>query len=658
MQINYKKNLKSMLLLVFVGFVGLSTLLTSCDKDDDAKINEVTLFSYGPMPIARGAELRFIGEKLDEVKSIIIPPGLEIASSEFTEHSPISIKLTVPQEAVEGYLDLLSANITLTTKTPIGFLEPISIESISPETIKAGSVFTIDGDYLNLVGEVIFTDRVSIDSSMFVTQSRKQITLVVPKEAQTGKIAVSNAAEDPIVIYSSDELSVVIPMLISLAPEQIKAGEDIIISGEDLDLIASINFQEGTSIDAADFKSQDSSEIVVTAPDNIQDGTITLVTFSGLEMLSEQSLTAVLPTNVIVEAVSRFKSGLEVLISGTDIDLVTSLMFAGATEATDFTFADNKITVVIPANAVNGVVTLNTASGKSMETEMISLVEPIVSGVAPNPVTSGGDIVITGTDLDLITSATFTGDETVDITANSETSITLAVPIKATTGEVSLFLANGMFVNTPSLTVINPIFCFIPVLPADDAEILPSKLFSFNIENGNVLTEVIIGGNATQFIIDGNILHVMIPANSGGDTDLTLVSSNGEVTYSINVMVSEKVIWDEGPKAVTWGQDVAVSDSGFDGVSAGSVLKIYFTQTPNWGQCYIENGSWSIMKDLFPELSSGIMKSWEVGDNSVSEIELTLTQEVLDNIRNSASGGVGMMFRGQDWIIDKVIIIN
>ena len=180
MQNILKQYLNRALVLTLLAMLGMVSLFTSCDKDDEGGSNETELLSYGPMPVQRGAELRFIGNNLDKVNSIIIPPSLEIISSEFTEQSKEGIKLIVPQDAVEGYIELLTDDVTITTKTKIGFSEPIDIDgSFTPQTIKPGSVLTIDGDYLNLVGEVIFTDRVAVDSTDFITKSRKQITLTV-----------------------------------------------------------------------------------------------------------------------------------------------------------------------------------------------------------------------------------------------------------------------------------------------------------------------------------------------------------------------------------------------------------------------------------------------------------------------------------------------
>ena len=150
-----------LLALLYVSMSGI--MFVSCDDDDDDKMSsEVSLLSYGPMPIARGAELRFIGTNLLQVKTVILPAGIEIPASEFKENTETSIKLLVPQNAAVGFVQLVTANETITSKTQIGYSEPISIDNFAPASVKPGQEISLTGDYLSLVKEVIFTNRVSV----------------------------------------------------------------------------------------------------------------------------------------------------------------------------------------------------------------------------------------------------------------------------------------------------------------------------------------------------------------------------------------------------------------------------------------------------------------------------------------------------------------
>src|SRR5450759_536332 len=176
MQTKFIKYCNYALLFATLCIVSTSLFLTSCNKEKED--TNLILNSFGPMPIARGSELKFIGKNLDKVTAVVLPDGIEITT--FNTKTSDLLTITVPQEAVPGLVVLKTPQGDITTKTEIGFSEPISIAGFSPTTIKSGSELTITGDYLNLVKEVIFTERATVAKVSFISQSRTEIKLNVP----------------------------------------------------------------------------------------------------------------------------------------------------------------------------------------------------------------------------------------------------------------------------------------------------------------------------------------------------------------------------------------------------------------------------------------------------------------------------------------------
>ncbi|WP_075590943.1 glycan-binding surface protein [Labilibacter marinus] len=491
MQTTYIKHFKTYLLLCLIGMVGLGSLLTSCEKDEKNGTNEVTLYSYGPMPIARGAELQFIGENLDKVTSIIIPPSIEIISSEFTAQDKKGIMLTVPQEAVEGYVELLAGETSITTKTEIGFSEPISIASFTPQSIKPGAVLTIDGDYLNLVGEVIFTDRVAIDSSMFITKSRKQLTLEVPAEAQTGKIAVSNGADEPIIIYSETDLSVTIPTLTAIAPNPVKASSDLTITGTDLDLVTSITF--GGDLEVEEFE-EDGSTIVVEVPESAMDGKVMLNLASGLMVTSSDDLVMVVPTLSV--SPTTIKNGGTLTVTGENLDLISEVQFAGEAMGTiEAGGSATEIMVTVPDAALTGEVVFKTKASKSVSGGELTLVNPVITSFAPSSAKPNTDVVISGTDLDLVKKVIFAGDIEGAIISKLETDLTVTIPVGAITGAIKLIAINGTEVmSSGELEVLQNLPNFISF---SESKGVPGKILTLNGTKMDLIKELIFPGNYT-----------------------------------------------------------------------------------------------------------------------------------------------------------------
>ena len=134
-----------------------------CDKSETD--DTVILNSFGPSPALRGGELRFIGNNLKEVKAVVftgLTPGSTVEVTDITIVNEHEIKVAIPQDAGPGTVTLKTSQGDITTLTPVTFSEPIGIKKITPTTVKAGETLTIEGDYLNLIMEVIFFDNVVV----------------------------------------------------------------------------------------------------------------------------------------------------------------------------------------------------------------------------------------------------------------------------------------------------------------------------------------------------------------------------------------------------------------------------------------------------------------------------------------------------------------
>ncbi|MFV0290752.1 MAG: glycan-binding surface protein [Mangrovibacterium sp.] len=428
----------------------------SCDEDEGTTGSTVELLSMGPTPVLRGGEITIIGRNLNKVQSVIIPDGIEI--TDFTLVNNEKITVGIPQEASVGKLILMTDNGQVESKSFLGYTEPIEISTVTPvETaIKAGSEITLTGDYLYNIVKVVFAgEEAFVDSVDFTHQERKTIKLNLPKEAQAGMIYGQDTYGNN--VYADQQISVVEAKVTGVSPVTLLGGSDeVTISGTDLDLIASIKLSNGTTIEAADFNSASATAIKFDAPLDMQDGMVTLISYSGLEYQTTE-LTTVVPTELAVDAETRFKGGLNIKISGTNLQLVTAIAFPGADAVTTFELAeDETITVAIPTTATDGAITLNLTSGKSVDTEEISYVLPTIETIAPESFVAGAEITITGSDLDLVTKITFGGNVSMPITNASESSITITTPSEAQSGSVKLSTVNGSTVESSTLLTIEP----------------------------------------------------------------------------------------------------------------------------------------------------------------------------------------------------------
>lgn len=492
MQTKYIKYYRYAVLFATICIVSTNVLFTSCKKEE--KDTATVLNSFGPMPIARGAELQFIGKNLDNVTSIVLPPNIEITT--FTSKSSTLITLIVPQEATPGLVVLKTPQGELSTKTEIGFSEPISIATFTPTTIKPGSELTINGDYLNLVENVIFTDRVSVPKASFTSQSRTEIKLNVPVVSKTGKIAVSNGAVDPVIVYSVTNLTVTLPAFTSITPNPVKAGTQLTIAGTDLDLVKTVVF--GGDKNVTTFVSQSATAIVLTVPADAKDGKVSLTPASSVIVESSLVLQMVVPTVSVTP--TTLKNGSDITVTGTDLDLVEKVIFGGTKQGTIKAGGTaTQIVVTVPVDAITGVVTFVTKATKEVAGPSITIIDPVFTSFSPASAKPKSDITITGTDLDLVVDAIFFGGIKGIIGASTTTQLTVTVPIGAKTGKISLVTRNGNQIMSPTdITIL----ANLPVIDSfTEPKGTPGQKLTINGTNLLLIKELVFPDNiyATAF---------------------------------------------------------------------------------------------------------------------------------------------------------------
>ncbi|MFV0536387.1 MAG: glycan-binding surface protein, partial [Dysgonomonas sp.] len=640
-----KKNIiKYCTLLLIVVALGC---LSSCSKDDD---NGVHLEAFGPSPALRGGELRFLGSNLDRVTEIVLPNGISV--KEIIKVSNNEIKITLPQTVVPGYVKLITPDGDITTKTKLTLSEPISITKFyktgneNVTSVKAGDELTFEGDYLNLIREVVFTDNVvvSLNRNDSTDYSREELTIKVPLGAQTGKIALSNGAEIPILVYTDKELTVATISVTSILPTTIKAGGELTIKGTNLQLVEKMKLPSNLEVIVPPSENPyaDLAEIKITVPENTQDGNVVLVAYSGLET-NVGTITMVLPTVTSI-APNPVKGGGVLTIKGTNLDLVTNINFPNVDNAVNVvTKTATQLTINVPAEAADGEIVLNTNSGKTVEAAYTT-VKSTITNITPTSLVAGNDITITGTNLDLVRSVTFGGGVNVSITPTNAASFTVTVPTTATSGTVKLNLVNNASVTSSvSLNVTpstNPVITIMPI------KVRPSDIITVKGTNLNTVEAFYFGTAKVTSYTDRTATSVTftIPNNAPiGSYTVKMVNYSNEVFYSDNTITITGVEPVEDPDLILFNFDDSDADrqwgdlgdvvSGTAGIS-GRYYHVNTTVDGGWKSYFARNsGRYSL---------AGVTAS-------------TYAVKMDINILEPFSGDVVLKFRlGTYWYVWKV----
>lgn len=400
-----------------------SLTFTACDTNDldtNQYKGGISLNVFGPSPVLRGGELRFLGCGLDQVASVLIP-GCD-AITDIQLISAEEIRVIVPQTALPGYVTLMLRNgESIVTKTQLTYSEPVSIESFSPESVRPGDVLTIKGEYLNLMHQVIFAENVIVSdeviaeeeateaTSKFLKHTRNEIQVRVPEEAQSGKIILSDGAEIPNRLYSEVELQVVLPSVAEVADyNNIKPGAIMTVTGENFDLVKEVRMENGEKVEF-EFSAENKT-LQFTLPANAVSGFIYVVPASGVR-IPVASIELAKPGNFSC-ATSDVAAGGQITIQGENLDLVSAVIFTGEVEGEIISQSPEQLIVSVPASAQSGSVTFKMANGEQISGLNLTINQPchIVSSLEED-FEAGKEMIVEVANGELLTGVKINGVE-------------------------------------------------------------------------------------------------------------------------------------------------------------------------------------------------------------------------------------------------------
>ena len=363
-------------------FLLSTAILTSCEKNDNPNSGKVELLSFGPTGSKHGDTLRFVGINLNKVTAIQFSgANASVEQKDFKQQTSDLILLIVPQAAEKGYVTLKTPDGDIVSKTQFNLDVVTSVTAVTPQA-RPGEDITITGNYLNWVDRVTFNNGKLVQT--FVSRSMNQLVVKVPDDAQKGTLILHYGGTDSADIETADTLHVTLPLANAFSPNPVKHQTDVTITGTDLDLVKKVYF---TSVSTAvtTFASQSATELVVTVPASTTKGKVTLEAASGIKTMSPGDLDVLLPsiTGMSPNPVDPLAN---LTITGTNLDLVSSVSFVGVTSAvTSFVSQSaTQLVVVVPSGSITGKLTLgvknSTLSVKSANDLAIvgSSVPPII----------------------------------------------------------------------------------------------------------------------------------------------------------------------------------------------------------------------------------------------------------------------------------------
>jgi len=357
------------------------------------------------------------------------------------------ISLAVPQGAVTGKI---TVTVNGNKSNELDFTVTQHILNISPYATKIGEIITITGANFGSSQETGYVLFNNIKAETCESWTDAEIRIKVPDNSRSGKVAVVIGTRK-----SNTMDYVLIPEITLISPNQLRPGEVMTLTGNsfgDVQGSGVVTFNGGN---AMIIQSWSNTQIVLKAPAGAISGKL-FVTVNAQK--SNEIDYVILPT-VTGIAPAYGIAGDQITLTGVSFGAnrdLSFVSFAGA-NATQYTsWSDRQIIVVVPVGVAAGKVSVTVGGVKSNEVDFA--LTPQITNINPASAAPNHQVVITGTDFG---STRGTNTVTFNLTTAtvyqswSSTSITVTVPVGATTGKVSVTV-NGAKSNEVDFTVLPP----------------------------------------------------------------------------------------------------------------------------------------------------------------------------------------------------------
>lgn len=402
-----------------------------------------------------GDVLTLEGDYLNNITSVIFANGYTMDAESFKSQTRYQIQLVIPAEAGEGRFQISDGNNYMYSEGALSINAPEidANNAIGKSLIKAGETEVLRGTSLDQIASIELNGA-TVEAADFKSQTASEITFVISSKVADGEItAVTKSG----IRISFGEITTVVPSQLVATPSPIKNGEEITISGKDMDLITGIAFPNAKE---SKLNKVETTKVTSTVPEDAQEGDITLSLDNGKTVTVAYTL--VKPT-VTACAPAAITAGEKTIIKGTDLDLVKSITFPGDVEQTVEKFAAqnaNAIAVTVPAACAGTGFKLNLMNGTTINIDgqlsIKAATDPAIASVTPGEAIAGSTITITGKNFQNIQNLYIGSYKVNRYTSRTNTEIVCQVPANAEVGTYKIVMEDpdGNKIEGPEFKVV------------------------------------------------------------------------------------------------------------------------------------------------------------------------------------------------------------
>lgn len=402
-----------------------------------------------------GDILTIEGDYLNNITSVIFANGATMDAENFKSQTRYQIQLVIPAEAGEGRFQISDGNNYMYSEGALSINAPEidANNAIGKSLIKAGETEVLRGTSLDQIASIELNGA-TVEAADFKSQTASEITFIISSKVADGEItAVTKSG----IRIPFGEITTVVPSQLVATPSPIKNGEEITISGKDMDLITGIAFPNAKE---SKLNKVETTKVTSTVPEDAQEGDITLSLDNGKTVTVAYTLVKPTVTSCTPAAIT---AGEKTIIKGTDLDLVKSITFPGDVEQTVEKFAAqnaNAIAVTVPAACAGTGFKLNLKNGTTIEEKdklsIKAATDPAIASITPGEATAGSTITITGKNFQNIQNLYIGSYKVNRYTSRTNTEIVCQVPANAEVGTYKIVMEDpdGNKIEGPEFKVV------------------------------------------------------------------------------------------------------------------------------------------------------------------------------------------------------------
>lgn len=402
-----------------------------------------------------GDVLTLEGDYLNNITSVIFANGYTMDAESFKSQTRYQIQLVIPAEAGEGRFQISDGNNYMYSEGALSINAPEidANNAIGKSLIKAGETEVLRGTSLDQIASIELNGA-TVEAADFKSQTASEITFIISSKVADGEItAVTKSG----IRIPFGEITTVVPSQLVATPSPIKNGEEITISGKDMDLITGIAFPNAKE---SKLNKVETTKVTSTVPEDAQEGDITLSLDNGKTVTVAYTLVKPTVTSCTPAAIT---AGEKAIIKGTDLDLVKSVTFPGDVEQTVEKFAAqnaNAIAVTVPAACAGTGFKLNLKNGTTIEEKdklsIKAATDPAIASITPGEATAGSTITITGKNFQNIQNLYIGSYKVNRYTSRTNTEIVCQVPANAEVGTYKIVMEDpdGNKIEGPEFKVV------------------------------------------------------------------------------------------------------------------------------------------------------------------------------------------------------------